>query len=131
MADGGSDYYQFDLPAQLTVPVNLLVDERDATNAARPALSITRDGTTVARINFRHAEKFYEPFSREAYIAAPERKLLLPAGHYVLTVTMGGVAAQRYTLAIGEAERFSVFEIPYVLGAIHRIRNLQYLPPRR
>jgi len=127
LAASGSDRYRFDLAAPLSVPVNLLVDDRDVKNASRPVFKLERDGTTVSRIDFVHWEKFYEPFSREGYVETPERQLLLPAGHYVATVTMeGGVAPQRYTLAIGNAERFSVFEVPYVLGAIHRIRALQY-----
>lgn len=123
---GETDRYEFDLPMRTTVPVNLLVDVRDSNNPARPALTIERDGESIKSIDFSRAGKFYEPFSRENYVDTPSQDLVLDPGHYTATVSMNGEAPQRYTLAIGEAERFTVFEIPYVAGAIHRIRALQY-----
>ncbi|MDQ2663795.1 MAG: hypothetical protein M3Y18_07170 [Candidatus Eremiobacteraeota bacterium] len=123
---GGTDRYEFDLATASIVPVNLLVDLRDAGNRARPELSIQRGGVRVAHIDFSRSRIFYEPFSRETYVATPVRDLKLGAGHYIATVTMWGSMPQRYTVALGGAEKFSVFEIPYVLGAIHRIRALRF-----
>jgi len=123
---GASDRYEFKLPVQTVVPMNLLVDARDAGNLSRPSLSIQRGGRELVRFSFSHSDIFYEPFSRESYIQTPERKPSLPAGHYVAIVSMNGRDPQRYTFAIGKAERFTVFQIPYVLGAVHRIRALQY-----
>ena len=123
---GTSDRYEFELKAPSSVPVNLLVDERDSANASRPSLSVERDGTGIARIDFSRSARFYEPFSRESYVQTPERTLDLTPGRYVAVISMSGDAPQRYTFAIGAAERFSVWEIPYVFGAIHRIRTLNY-----
>lgn len=123
---GQTDRYEFELPARTSVPVNLLVDARDSANPARPALTIDRNGRSVTFLDFSRVTTFYEPFSREQYINTPSQDLTLEPGHYTATVSMSGTDAQRYTLAIGEAERFTVFEVPYVAGAIHRIRALRY-----
>lgn len=39
---------------------------------------------------------------------------------------VGAKSAQRYTLAIGEAERLSPLEYAYLVGAILRIRAQRY-----
>ncbi|MDQ2991303.1 MAG: hypothetical protein M3R30_00580, partial [Candidatus Eremiobacteraeota bacterium] len=125
---GQADVYAFTLRSPATVPWNLLVDERDAGNLARPAATLSSPvGKIVAGTDFGRQETFYEPFSRERYASTRVRTLRLAAGTYRIVVTMeGGSAEQRYTLAVGSAERFGIADVPYVLGAIHRIRALDY-----
>lgn len=105
---------------------SLLVDVRDADDPARPTAILT--GTKgQERLSFDHVTRFYEPFSRETYLQTGERMLNLEAGHYRILVTMPTAARrQRYVMAIGNAERFSPLELPFVLGALDRIRRLQY-----
>ena len=125
---GERDVYTIDVPSEARVPWSLLVDRRDAGNPARPFATITTaTGHPVAQTDFRQSEAFYEPFSRERYLTTPDVALTLPPGRYNLTVGMrGGNRPQRYAMAIGTEERFALTEIPYVLGAIHRIRSLNY-----
>lgn len=124
---GGTDTFSFTLERELVVPFNLLVDRRDSENSARPVLRILRNGKQIAAVDFSRSEAFYEPFSRENYVQTPQHKMTLPPGAYVARVAMpGATSRQRYVFALGEAERFSVFEVPYVLGAIHRVRALSY-----
>jgi hypothetical protein len=128
LATGEADRYAFSVRTPLRVPWNILVDERDARNPARPSATLfDANGAVRARIDLRDATMFFEPFSRERYLSSPERELSLAPGAYTIDVSMrGGHATQRYTLAIGEAERFSVLDVPYVAGAIVRIRALRY-----
>ena len=122
------DRFTFSLAQPAEVPWSLLVDVRDAANPARPsAVLYGAHSGSPNRATFDRATRFYEPFSREAYLQTPEQTLRLPAGSYSVVVTMrGGRHPQRYVMAIGRDERFSPLEIPYVLGAIGRIRALRY-----
>jgi len=61
------------------------------------------------------------------YRAGPVRMVTLEPGTSTLVVSMeNGRAPQRYVLAVGEEERFSPLEIPYVLGAVYRIHNRRF-----
>lgn len=83
-------------------------------------------GTRRAHLD-RLDATFYEPFSRENYETTKPAQLDLPAGTYRVVIGMSGQnVPQRYTFAIGDAERFSPIEIPYLLGAIARIRAQKY-----
>ncbi len=125
---GETDEYDFAIASAAKLPWSLLVDARDAHNPARPAGTLFGpNGKLVAALDFAHAERFYEPFSREEYLTTPTLALELPPGAYRIIVRMqGGIAVQRYVMAIGADERFGIGEIPYVFGAIHRIRALDY-----
>lgn len=125
---GQTDVYRFTVPSLLAVPWNVLLDQRDAATAGRPAATITDGaGRVVATANLDHAKTFFEPFSRESYLISPDQTLHLRPGKYDVRVFMpGATGRQRYTLALGEAERFSPLEIPYVAGALLRIRMLHY-----
>ena len=125
---GQRDVFTFTIARPLRVPWNLLIDGRDAGNPARPEATLAdSSGNALARLDLRDSKPFYEPFSRLTYLESPDRSLDLPPGTYRIDVTMtGGTGRQRYVMAIGEDERFGVGEIPYVLGAIGRIRALRY-----
>jgi len=125
LAPGQHDRYQFALHHAATVPWNLLIERADAANAARPVATLTgASGTVISRITLARAQRFYEPFSRIDYLSSPPVNLHLAPGKYRIEVAMSGPgAAQRYVMAIGAQERFGLWEIPYVLGAIHRIRT--------
>ncbi len=120
-----NDEYRFRLERAATVPWNLLVEKGDAGNLARPVATLTdAAGTTIARATLAHAQSFYEPFSGINYLSSPPVNLHLAAGSYHIDVAMQGPgSAQRYVLAIGAKERFGLWEIPYVLGAIYRIKT--------
>ena len=123
-----NDVYRFSISSPLDVPWNVLLDKRDAAIAGRPVATIT-DGArhVVAVANLDHPKTFFEPFSRESYLISPDQTLHLLPGRYEVRVSMAGASAiQRYTLAIGEAERFSLLEFPYLTGAIARIRMQHY-----
>jgi hypothetical protein len=129
LAPGETDRYTIVVRQPIHVAWSLLVDARDAANPSRPAIRVSdAAGYERAHLDFAHAETFYEPFSRERYTTTPASTLVLPAGTYDAVVRMrgAGTTPQRYTFAVGDAERFSITEIPYVLGAIHRIRALRY-----
>lgn len=102
-----------------------MLDRRDAANPARPEATLTSaGGSTVARLRLTRGTPFYEPFSRLTYLESREARLDLKPGTYRIVVSMyGGAARQRYVMAIGEAERFGAGEVPYVFGAIDRIRH--------
>jgi len=107
------------------VPWNLLIEKKDVANSARPVAILTNDsGTVVARATLARTQSFFEPFSRIDYLSSPPVNLHLAPGRYRIEVVMNGPGSmQRYVMAIGEQERFGLWEIPYVLGAIHRIRT--------
>lgn len=127
LASTQSDTFGFALKRQTAIPWSLLIDKRDAGNPGRPAAALfDAAGRVIALLNFSHASIFYEPFSRETYLQTRVRHLDLPPGSYSVVVTMSGIARQRYVMAIGDAERFSPLEIPYVAGAIARIRSRRY-----
>lgn len=125
---GQRDVFTFTAARPLKVPWSLLIDRRDAPNPARPEATLAdASGHPLARLDLRGAKPFYEPFSRSTYLESPDRTLDLPPGTYRIEVAMtGGGARQRYVIAIGEDERFGIGEVPYVLGAIGRIRALRY-----
>ncbi len=124
---GEYDAFVFTVAAPSAIPWSLLVDRRDARNPGRPHAVLTRHGRIVARLAFAHPTSFYEPFSREHYLTTRPAMLHLAPGRYRITVTIPQAATtQRYVLAIGAQERFGIGEIPYVFGAIHRIRALRY-----
>ena len=125
LAPGQRDIYRFTLRRAATLPWNLLIEKADASNPARPiALLTNASGAVVARATLAREQRFYEPFSRIDYLSSPPENLRLSPGSYRIAVLMRGPgSAQRYVMAIGAQERFGLFEIPYVLGAIHRIRT--------
>lgn len=125
---GQRDYYEFASTGAMRVPLGLLVDQRDASNPARPELTLyDAAGRSVAHLDLGNAVKFYEPFSRVTYLSTPDRTLALPPGRFQIVVTMSGPdRPQRYAMAVGAAERFSIWEIPYVAAAAYRIHNRQF-----
>jgi hypothetical protein len=125
---GETDVFELALTRPQAVPWNLLIDDRDVENPARPSATLSSaDGRVLQTIDFRDATQAYEPFSRERYLATPIVSTQLKPGTYRVVVDMhGGSGSQRYVLAVGAAERWSVGEIPYLLGAIHRIRTQKY-----
>lgn len=127
LAAGESDHFNFELAKSAgDIPWSLLVDVRDAGNPARP-VAVLNGTNAQERLAFDRVGRFYEPFSRETYLQTGERTLTLEAGRYRILVTMPrGIRRQRYVMAIGRAERFSPLELPYVLGALGRIRGLEY-----
>lgn len=128
LGPGQTDVYRFTISKTLDVPWNVLLDRRDAATPGRPAAMIT-DGTghVIAEANLDHPEAFYEPFSGEHYLMSPDQTMHLAPGPYEVRVSMAGVSGpQRYTMAIGEAERFSPLEFPYLVGAVLRIRAQHY-----
>jgi hypothetical protein len=120
--------YEFTLVHSARITWSLLLDERDARNPARPAAVLSSpNGRVVSSLYLSRPQTFYEPFSGQTYLTTSSQTLSLPAGEYRIDVAMrGGRAPQRYTMAIGEQERFALWDLPYVLGAIHRIRAQQY-----
>jgi hypothetical protein len=128
LAAGQEDRYVIETAKAVAVPVQLLLDQRDDANPARPIATIASvSGRTVATIDLDRAQAFYEPFSQVSYLESAQRLIRLKAGTSTITVTMhGGGAPQRYALAIGSDERFSVFEIPYLLGAVYRIHTRRF-----
>jgi hypothetical protein len=124
---GQRDTFVFTVERPLDVPWQLLVDRRDAANTARPQAVLSDVHGTVATLSLTGNRDFYEPFSRLSYIETPDFTLHLKPGSYVIDVSMDrGDDRQRYVMAIGSAERFGFGEIPYVLGAIGRIRARRY-----
>ncbi|MDP9017475.1 MAG: hypothetical protein M3N19_04045 [Candidatus Eremiobacteraeota bacterium] len=128
LRDGEVDTFVTSIDRQATIPWSLLIDMRDAQNAARPTATLTNErGKTLATLAFSDTEAFFEPFSREQYRTTRTQMLSLSKGDYRIHVLMhGGNVAQRYTMAIGTQELFGLADIPFVLGAIHRIRALDY-----
>ena len=127
LAPGQEDRYEIELTQPAEVSWSLLVDERDARNPGRPEATLSASGRVLAHLDLTHAATFYEPFSRETYLSTAQTKVALPAGSSTAVIRMrAGTGAQRYTFAIGDAEQFSPLEIPYVFGAIERIRALHY-----
>lgn len=125
---GEEDRYAIETPKAIAVPVQLLVDQRDAANPARPVATVVGvSGRTVATVDLALPQAFYEPFSRVSYLESSNRVVTFPAGTSTITVTMRGAAApQRYALAIGGNERFSVWEMPYLFGAVYRIHTRRF-----
>lgn len=125
---GDTDHYLIQTPQTIAVPVQVLVDQRDAVNPARPVVTVAAaSGRAIATIDLKRAQPFYEPFSRVTYLQSADRVLTLRAGTSTITVAMrGGDAPQRYALAVGSDERFSVFEMPYLIGAVYRIHTRRF-----
>lgn len=128
LAPGETDRYVFTVIKPAEIPASLLLDARDAANPARPvAVLADRAGHVVKQLDLRAPVQFDERFSRVHYLSSPTANLHLAPGDYTVDVTMrGGSEPQRYTLAIGADERFSLTEIPFVLGAIYRIHNRKF-----
>ena len=123
LRSGEYDRYVAKTTHSLAVPMQVLVDKRDTANPARPVATVAdASGKTLAVVNFSRVQSFFEPFSRVTYLASVVRTVALPPGQSTIVVTMhGGAARQRYTLALGRDERFSVLEMPYLFGAVYRV----------
>jgi hypothetical protein len=128
LVPGETDYYIFTTREPLRVPWSILLDERDESNPARPVVTLyTADGKVRDRLDLKDPTRYYETFSQEQYLTSRDRSIAQSPGTYSAVVTMsGGRMPQRYTFAIGEAERFGLIEIPYVAGAVLRVRSLRY-----
>ena len=128
LAPRTEDHYRFTMRDAARIPVSVLVDVRDGANPARPVVTILDEhAKIVARVDLSDPVTLVEPFSRVTYISSKDRLVTLERGAYTMLVAMqGATAEQRYTVAIGSAERFSIFEIPYVAGAIYRIHNRKF-----
>jgi len=132
LAPTQQDTYTFDVRRPLRVPWNLLIERSDAGKPSRPTAQIfNASGKEVAeRTITADATPFYEPFSGIHYLSSVNTRIALPRGAYRIVVSMSGKPptreAQRYVLAIGEDERFTIGEIPYVLGAVLRVRMRGY-----
>lgn len=128
LARGQRDVYRVVLRNRLTVPLSISIEKADEVNPGRPHV-VVRDSSAraVATVPFDRVQAFYEPFSRISYLTTPSRELQLSSGTYSIAVTMDGATLpQRYVLAVGSLERFTLGEIPYVIGAVHRIRAREY-----
>ncbi|MGC8485503.1 MAG: hypothetical protein ACP5O6_07725 [Candidatus Baltobacteraceae bacterium] len=125
LAPGQHDRYRFHLRRAASIPWNLLVEQRDAGDPARPVATLTTaSGKPIARATLARAQAFFEPFSGIQYLSSPPVTLHLAPGSYRIEIAMQGPgSAQRYVMAIGAQERFGLMEIPYVLGAIYRIKT--------
>jgi len=128
LAAGQEDRYTVIAHGALRVPVQVLLDARDAANPARPIALVTGSANRlIARLDLSKSTAFYEPFSRVSYLASPGRTIALEAGTSTVVVSMrGGSAPQRYVFAIGSEERFGVAEMPYLLGAVYRIHQRKF-----
>ena len=133
LARGQRDIYRVVLRDTLALPLSVSVETPDTVNPGRPRVVVSDSfHRAIARVPFDRVQAFYEPFSRISYLTTPNLELSLPPGTYSITVTMDrATLPQRYVLAVGASERFTVGEIPYVLGAIHRIRVRGYRCRRR
>jgi len=126
LASPQRDYYDFSTAVPLRIPVDLLVDKRDAANPARPSLIVEgANQREIMRLDLSNPGTFDEPFSRVSYLSKSGELDLAP-GRYTAVVSMSGRSPQRYTFAIGRDERFGILEIPYVLGAVYRIHNRDF-----
>ena len=128
LAASQEDHYAITTRNAVRVPVSILVDERDAANPGRPEVSVLdARGNVTSTIGMARTVSFYEPFSRVRYSSSPERMVAFEPGSSAIIVRMHGAdAPQRYVLAIGSEERFSVLEIPYLLGAVYRIHERRF-----
>ena len=128
LAANQEDRYAITTRNAVRVPVSILVDERDAANPGRPEVSVLdARGKVTSTIGMARTNSFYEPFSRVRYLSSPERMVAFEPGTTAVVVRMRGAdAPQRYVLAVGSEERFSVLEIPYLLGAIYRIHERRF-----
>ncbi len=122
------DVYHVVLRDTLLLPLSVSVEKADAGNPGRPRVIVSDSSArVVATVPFDRVQAFYEPFSRISYLATPSLELRLSPGTYSINVTMDrATLPQRYVLAVGSLERFTVGEIPYVIGAVHRIRVRGY-----
>jgi hypothetical protein len=125
LSSGQSGTYAFEVKEPLRVPISLLIEEADAANPARPALQIENGrGADAVQLDLSRSERFHEPFSGIDYLSTPDHTYVLSPGLYRATVAMkGGNGPQRYVFAIGEAEKFGIAEIPYVFGAVYRVKT--------
>ena len=130
LTPGQTDTYTVAAGTGVTVPWQLLIERSDEGNAARPhAIVRNQQGQMIASLDLRSdaTQTFFEPFSGTKYLATLAKSLTLPPGTSTITVSMlQGSAPQRYVMALGQDERFGLGEIPYVLGAIHRVKTRGY-----
>ncbi len=128
LAGGGEDRYVVKTAVPQQIPANILIDTRDTLNPARPrATFYDVRGKTLATLDMRYAQPFYEPFSRVHYLSSPIRVITFQPGTTTIVIAMrGGNASQRYTFALGRDERFDLLEIAYLGGALYRIHNRKY-----
>ena len=57
--------------------------------------------------------------------SAASRRDFLKTSTVVVSM-QGGSTPQRYVFAVGEEERFSLLEMPYLLGAAYRIHERKF-----
>ncbi len=130
LTPGQTDTYTVSTQSAVTVPWQLLIERKDEGNAARPyAIVRNQRGQQIATLDLQSGatQTFFEPFSGTNYLATIARQLTLAPGISTITIGMSnGSAPQRYVMALGKDERFGLEEIPYVFGAIHRVKTRGY-----
>jgi len=105
--------------------VNLLVPDLPEINQNISALVMYQDGKVVARLE---GDKFkwtrwYEEFAGDWYWKGPEFKQIVSAGTYTIIVYSSDNNWDKYVLATGETESFSISKYPEMEKQIYAIKT--------
>lgn len=117
---GSPDVYQINATQPVELYVNILVP--DITGQQKDIFAtILKDGTTLAELDGAKFEweQFFEPFGHDSYWKGPEYKSRVEAGNYEIRVSSTNNDS-KYSLAVGEIEKFNFAEIKNSLNTIPR-----------
>lgn len=127
LVPGQVDYYRLTVPQQgLDLFTQLLVPTRGQEQDFRPSLALLGPGLPPARgelplaipegsgaviMDWEDKGIFFEPFTQTRYDMARELRRSLPGGEWQLAVFHPQGHGGRYTLTLGEEERWSLKDI--------------------
>jgi hypothetical protein len=120
---GVPDTFTIQASASFNLYVNVLVPDI-AGQKKDISATITKDGKPLVALDGMHFTwtKMFEPFGYDTYWVGPEYKAKAEAGTYVVTVTSSSNDS-KYSVAIGETEKFDFKEIMNALAIIPHLKS--------
>ena len=120
---GTPDVFTIIATSSFPLYVNILVPDI-ARQQKDVSATITKDGQTIATLDGTTFtwKTMFEPFGYDHYFQGPEYKATAGAGTYVITVSSVNNDS-KYSLAIGEAEKFNLKETTNALTIIPTLKR--------
>jgi len=111
--------------------LGLLVPDIPEVNKNVSVFVVYQDGTVVAKLLGEKFiwERWYEEFAGDWYFKGPEIEKNMPAGTYTVIVFSPDNDWDKYVLAIGNRESFSLLDFPNMEKQLYKIKTVFFEKP--